>query len=158
MSLTSRGGVLISVALLSSMVACLSDKDRCLPGYVYLASYGACQEVADAAADAEASVDAAPASDGGGEAGGDGGTGLGDPCQDNASCTSKASYCLKNPQPPSDPGMCSIPQCTAADCGSTYACCDCGNAGLPDLKSWPRGVCVPRSNTSTLQSFGCTCL
>lgn len=156
----ARIAIAAMLPLAVASAACISEKDRCLPGFVYASQYHACLAEVDASADAssDAASEAASPADAGADAADAGGTpGLGAACQSSSDCTGKASYCLKSPLAPSDPGVCSVPQCTPADCGSDYACCDCGNSSIPDLKSWPRGVCVPHSDTSTVQPLGCTC-
>jgi len=158
------------VALGAPLTACVTDSNRCFPGFVYTAQYDACLQVGDggpadsgvAASDATppgpASLDGAAPVDGPVAASGDGGAGLGNSCNGNADCAGQASYCLKDPTAaPTDPGICSIPMCTAAACGSSYACCDCSAAGNADLMAWPAPVCVPADNETTLVAFGCQC-
>lgn len=135
-------------------VACVTSANRCVDGYVYVEEYKACAPVAGASTDAApAASDAASNSTSDAAA-----EGLGVACGADPDCAGKrASYCLKSPLAPTDPGVCSVPQCSAIDCGSEHACCDCGGAQVPELQAWPRGVCVPRSDSSTVQSFGCVC-
>ena len=149
----------IGAVLFIGLVACVTDSNRCVPGLVYAPALKAC--VADNDGSVDASTDATVASDG--EATSEGGadaasSGLGTACGGDPECAGhRASYCLKNPSAPSDPGICTIPQCSAADCGADYACCDCGNASVDALKSLPRGVCFPRAQVSAVQPIGCVC-
>jgi hypothetical protein len=143
-------------ALGAPLTACVTDSNRCLPGYTYAPQYDACLQIADASPDAAIAREAGTATTDGGAA--EGGSGLGDPCNGGADCTGKASYCLKDPTAaPTDPGICSVPMCTAADCGDSYACCDCSAAQNADLMAWPAPVCVPGDNKTTLVAFGCKC-
>jgi hypothetical protein len=148
--------ILAMVALGAPVTACVTESNRCLPGYVYAPQYDACLQIADAGADAAIATDAgSPAPDG---ALADGSAGLGASCTASSDCSGKASYCLKDPTAaPTDPGICSIPMCTAADCGGSYACCDCSAAPNADLMAWPAPVCVPADNETTLVAFGCKC-
>ncbi len=147
------------VALGAPLTACVTDSNRCFPGYVYAPQYDACLQVADAAGDGAVATDAGAAADGAPAEGGEGGAaGLGNSCNGNSDCPGQASYCLKDPTAaPTDPGICSIPMCTAAECGSSYSCCDCSAAGNADLMAWPAPVCVPSDNETTLVAFGCKC-
>ncbi len=143
-------------ALGAPLTACVTDSNRCLPGYAYAPQYDACLQIADASPDAAIARESGTATTDGGAA--LGGSGLGDPCNGSADCTGKASYCLKDPTAaPTDPGICSVPMCTAADCGDSYACCDCSAAQNADLMAWPAPVCVPGDNKTTLVAFGCKC-
>ena len=151
--------ILAMVALGAPLTACVTDSNRCYPGFVYAPQYDACLQIAGGASDAGAPPDArASASDGAAAEGGDGGAGLGNSCNGNSDCSGQASYCLKDPTAaPTDPGICTIPMCTAAECGSSYSCCDCSAAANPDLMAWPAPVCVPSDNKTTLVAFGCKC-
>ncbi len=147
--------ILAMVALGAPLTACVTESNRCLPGYVYAPQYDACLQIADGGADG-AVADAASATSDGGSV--ESGASLGSACNGNGDCSGKASYCLKDPTAaPTDPGICSVPMCTAADCGSSYACCDCSAAPNPDLMAWPAPVCVPSDNKTTLVAFGCKC-
>jgi hypothetical protein len=140
----------------ATLVACVTDSNRCVPGYVYAPQYDGCLAIGDDAGDAAAPDGAGP-TDGGGGGGGDGG--LGDSCHADSDCTGQASYCLKDPTAaPTDPGICSIPGCTAAECGSAYSCCDCTGAVLSSLAAWPKNVCAPIADKSQLTPLGCNCL
>ncbi len=147
-------------ALAASLVACVTDSNRCLPGFEYAPQYDACLQLGgpdDGGGDAaEASTSL---SDGSPDASSAGDAGLGTSCNTGADCGGQATYCLKDPTAPaSSPGFCSIPGCTAALCTSAYSCCDCTGSALPPLTAWPKNVCAPSSNKSDLVSFGCTCL
>jgi hypothetical protein len=146
------------VALGAPLTACVTDSNRCLPGFVYAPQYDACLQTLDAGPESGVAADARAPSDGAPLATGDGGAGLGASCSGDSDCTGRASYCLKDPTAaPTDPGVCSIPKCTAADCGSSYSCCDCSAAANADLMSWPAPVCVPSDDKTTLMAFGCKC-
>lgn len=148
---TSVGALTIGAA------ACITSTNRCLPGYHYVAQYKACFPDEDASADAS-STDGSARLEGDAAANGDGAEGLGDSCTGDPDCAGKkASYCLKSPTAPTQPGVCSVPQCALGDCGSTFECCDCSHAARPELQAWPNGVCVPKANSSTVESFGCVC-
>jgi hypothetical protein len=156
--------ILAMVALGAPLAACVTDSNRCLPGFVYAPQYDACVPIADAGPVGVAPDAGGTAPDGGASSGdgapssGDGGVGLGNSCDGNGDCAGRASYCLKDPTAaPTDPGICSIPMCTAAECGSAYACCDCSAAPNADLMAWPAPVCVPGDNETTLVAFGCKC-
>ncbi len=150
------------VAPLLALAACVSSSNRCLDRYTYSSEYNACLPP-EGSIDAGMAVDAStPPADAGAAMqdapGGDAATGLGHACNGASDCAGKASYCLKDPTAnPTDPGICSIPQCTAADCAPHYACCDCSGGLLAGLKAWPVSVCAPASNKSDLVSVGCTC-
>jgi|HubBroStandDraft_6_1064221.scaffolds.fasta_scaffold351949_2 hypothetical protein len=160
--------ILAMVALGAPLNACVTDSNRCYPGFVYAPQYDACLELGDGGSDGGSTLDAggggstldagAAVSDGATAEGGEGGAGLGNSCNGNGDCAGQASYCLKDPTAaPTDPGICTIPMCTAADCGSSYSCCDCSAAGNADLMAWPAPVCVPGDNKTTLVAFGCKC-
>jgi hypothetical protein len=167
MSIPARRTIAVLVAIASpSLAACVTESNRCTPGFKYAPQYDAClQEGVDAdggiASDGadtvnanDALADAAPVTDAGG-----GDSGLGNACNASSDCTGRASFCLKDPTAdPTDPGICSIPGCTAADCTSGYSCCDCTAAVLASLTAWPAAVCAPSANTSTLTAVGCKCL
>ncbi len=154
------------------LCACVTDSNRCFPGYEYTAQYDACLQIA--AADAGDAVTRAAATRAAATraatpsppmprlptaAAKGRGAGLGSACNGNGDCPGAASYCLKDPTAaPTDPGICSIPNCTAAACGSSYACCNCSAAPNADLMAWPAPVCVPSDNETTLVAFGCQCL
>ena len=155
-------------ALVVPLVACVTDTNRCPPGLTYDPQYDACLEPpgsGDAQVEAASTTDAAPAPPDGGDASPDaaasgdaGDTGLGNSCNADSDCTGQASFCLKDPTAaPTDPGICSIPGCSAAECTSAYSCCDCTAGLLSALMAWPKNVCAPASNKSTLVQFGCTC-
>jgi hypothetical protein len=144
------------VALGAPLTACVTESNRCLPGYVYAPQYDACLLPADGGGDAAVVADAGRSAPDGAPA--EGGAGLGASCNGSGDCSGKAGYCLKDPTAaPTDPGICTIGMCTAADCGSSYACCDCSAAPNPDLMAWPAPVCVPADNETTLVAFGCKC-
>jgi hypothetical protein len=149
------------VALAAPLVACVTDANRCLPGFTYAPSYDACLEDAvPGDGGSEASPEAATlASDAGAvDSPSSGDSGLGNSCNSNADCGGAASFCLKDPTAsPTDPGICSIPGCTSSACGSAYSCCDCTAALISALTAWPKNVCAPAGNESTLVQFGCTC-
>jgi hypothetical protein len=140
--------------------ACVTDSNRCFPGYEYTAQYDACLQIAVAdAGSGDAGGDALAADAAAADGGGEGGAGLGSACNGNGDCPGAASYCLKDPTAgPTDPGICSIPNCTATACGASYACCNCSAAPNADLMAWPAPVCVPSDNETTLVAFGCQCL
>ena len=145
------------VALGAPLTACVTDSNRCFPGFVYAPQYDACLQIAEGGPEGGSAPDAgAPSPDG---AAAEGGAGLGTSCNGSGDCAGQASYCLKDPTAaPTDPGICSIPTCTVADCGSSYACCDCSAAANMDLMAWPAPVCVPGDSKTTLVAFGCNCL
>jgi hypothetical protein len=142
------------------LVACVTDANRCVAGLRYAPEYDACLPASSPAADggaAPAVTDAAP--DAASPDGAAAASALGAACSASSDCAGRASYCLKDPTAaPTDPGICSIPQCTASDCTDGYACCDCSGAALASLLAWPAGVCAPSANGSTLTALGCTCL
>jgi|HubBroStandDraft_2_1064218.scaffolds.fasta_scaffold305591_1 hypothetical protein len=152
-----------------TLTACVTDSNRCLPGFEFAPQYDAClakdggdesaandagSPAAEAAPSEAASPEDAPSE--GGEAGA--GTGLGNACNASTDCTGSASYCLKSPTAPTDPGVCSITPCTAAECTSAYACCDCSAASLSSLQAYPPGVCIPSADEAQLTALGCKCL
>jgi hypothetical protein len=153
----ARDALVVALSFASvAFTACVTSENRCPAGYEYVPAYNACAEKSDAGADA-ASDAAPPATDAASQSDADTG-GLGTSCTRDPDCAGKkASYCLKSPLSPDDPGVCSIPQCTATDCGDGYSCCDCSSAAVPELKAWPRGICIPRSDVSSVQAFGCVC-
>jgi hypothetical protein len=149
------------------LTACVTNANRCLPGFEFSASYDACLDL-DGGADSAAAPSTAPdaggdsasANDAGG--GGEGGAGasaadLGKVCNGASDCSGLSNYCLKSPENPSAPGYCSIPNCTAGgECTSAYQCCACAAAALSELQALPI-VCVDLDDSATLVSFGCTC-
>lgn len=100
----ARFGALAAVA--APLVACVTDADRCLPGFVYAPQYDACLSLGgDDAGDDAASEAGAEPSDAG--AGGATDGGLGASCNSDGDCTGAASFCLKDPTAASTaPGMC----------------------------------------------------
>jgi hypothetical protein len=161
-AITSPLARLGALAALSSLAACVTDANKCLPGFTYAPQYDACLEDAtptdggsESAAEATTPAsDAAPSSD----AASAGDSGLGNSCNAGSDCPGSASFCLKDPTAaPTDPGICSIPGCTSSACGSAYSCCDCTAALITALTQWPKNVCAPADNKSTLVQFGCTC-
>lgn len=150
--------ILAMVAFGAPLAACVTDSNRCLPGFVYAPQYDACLQLVDAGPDGAVAPDGGAAAPDGAPAAGEGGAGLGNACNGSGDCAGQASYCLKDPTAaPTDPGICSIPMCTAAECGSAYSCCDCSAAPNADLMAWPAPVCVPSDNETTLVAFGCKC-
>ncbi len=150
------------VALATPLAACVTDANKCLPGFTYAPVYDACLEnVTPGDGGSEGSTEAAPPSPEAAPAGDAASTvdsGLGNSCNADGDCTGSASFCLKDPTAaPTDPGICSIPGCTPSDCGTAYSCCDCTRALITALTAWPKDVCAPASNMSTLVQFGCTC-
>jgi hypothetical protein len=153
------------LALATCQFACVTNSNLCLPGYVYSSQYDACLLVGGDADDGgddaapEATTDAVGAADAGAsDASAAGDSGLGSSCNSSTDCTGQASYCLKDPTAAaSAPGICSIPGCTAAECTSAYSCCDCTGSSFSPLAAWPKNVCAPASNQSSLVAFGCTC-
>jgi hypothetical protein len=153
----ARDAVVVALSFASvAVAACVTSENRCPAGYDYVPAYNACaaearDASADATSDASTPVSDAAQSDGGA-------SGLGTACGGDPDCAGKkASYCLKDPLSPDDPGVCSVPQCSPSDCGDSYDCCDCGSAAVPQLQSWPRGICVPRESVESAKSFGCVC-
>jgi hypothetical protein len=142
---------------LPCVAGCITDENRCPDGLLWVPEYSGCVEPAEAG-DGEASTQV--------EAGGDSlaessseaaqDSGLGTSCSGDPVCAGKkASYCLKDPQNPSADGVCSIPNCTAADCGDTYTCCDCHGS---TLLNWPGPMCAPIDRKSQLTGvLNCTC-
>ena len=155
----ARARFALLAAIAATLTACVTDANKCVPGYVYDPAYDAC--LAQSAPDdgGATSGDAgAPSEGGGGDAAPSDAGGLGASCNSDSDCPSPATFCLKDPTAaPTDPGICSIPGCTASACGSAYACCDCTAALVSALTAWPKNVCAPASNKSTLVQFGCTC-
>lgn len=164
---TKSLALLLAVSVLTAM--CLTgcvvdDSDRCLDDAVWSEEERACipkPVVSDTdttpTGDSESSVDTTPADTNPGDSDTtDGeGSGLGENCTGDDSCaTYQASYCLKDPMAPNDPGICSVPNCTASDCGADFACCDCTSSALVP---WPTPVCAPAGDAGTLGSVGCTC-
>jgi hypothetical protein len=164
--------VLLTFSALA-LAACVTDSNRCLPGFEYAPQYDACLALDGGADGSVASEAASPAAEAGPSDAnkadadkdkmdkadaGDAGTGLGDTCNASSDCTGTANYCLKSPTAPTGPGNCSITPCTAADCTSAYACCDCSAASLPALQSYPPGVCIPSADETQLTALGCKCL
>jgi hypothetical protein len=167
MDIAARSGSLparlaILAGLASSQAACVTDANKCLPGYSYDPAYDACLQNAapsdGGTSSREGGEGGGSASEGGGDAAASGDSGLGNACNADGDCAGAASFCLKDPTAaPTDPGICSIPGCTASACGSAYSCCDCTAALVSALTAWPKNVCAPASNKSTLVQFGCTC-
>jgi hypothetical protein len=149
------------LAFATCQFACVTSSNLCLPGYVYSSQYDACLLVGGDAADDggdDAATAAVSAADGGAsDASAAGDSGLGSSCNSNTDCSGQASYCLKSPTSPTSPGICSIPGCTAAECTSAYSCCDCTASSLSSLSAWPKNVCAPTSDQTSLVAFGCTC-
>jgi hypothetical protein len=153
----------LAMIALPHLAACVTESNRCTAGFTYAPQYDACLQDAVAAdggggndgagnQDVATGADAA-AADGAPE------SGLGNACAASADCGGRASFCLKDPTAdPADPGICSIPGCTAADCAGAYSCCDCTSAVLASLTTWPAGVCAPSASASSLTGLGCTCL
>jgi hypothetical protein len=150
----------------TGLSGCVTNANRCLPGFEYSAPYDACLDL-DAGSDSGgastvADSGGAPANQSdaavdGGEAGaGESTADLGVTCNSASDCSGAASYCLKSPANPSAPGYCSIPNCVKGGCTSAYECCSCAAAALSELKSLPT-VCVDLNDSATLVSFGCTC-
>jgi hypothetical protein len=158
-----RGPLAALVAIAAGQAACVTSANLCLPGYVYSSQYDACLLVGGDADDGDAAPDAAPVDDGmsyaaASDAANAGDGGLGSACNTSSDCPGQASYCLKDPTAAATaPGICSIPNCTAADCTSAYSCCDCTGAALSSLTAWPKNVCAPSGDQSTLVAFGCSC-
>jgi hypothetical protein len=147
------------------LTACVTNANRCLPGFEYSSSYQACLDldagVVDAGPstvpDAGDAVVSDGASDGeAGEGGGGDTADLGKTCNGASDCGGLSNYCLKSPAAPSSPGYCSVPNCTPAECGASYSCCTCTSAVISQLAALPP-VCVQPGDEAQLVSFGCTC-
>jgi len=145
-------------------VGCVTSSNRCVPGYTYDPKWDACLAPPDGGDDAgaapdagaaESDQDAAPVE--GGEAGPVTASDLGASCNASSDCSGAANYCVKSPTAPTSPGYCSPTGCTAAECTSSYACCDCTSSAVAALKAFPAGVCVGTSEKATVLAFGCTC-
>ncbi len=145
-------------------VGCVTSSNRCVAGYTYDPQWDACLAPPDAGPDAgatpeagagESNGDAAPVE--GGEGGSATASDLGASCNSGSDCSGAASYCLKSPTAPTSPGYCSPTGCTAAECTSAYACCDCTSAALSALQAFPAGVCVDNGDKATVVSLGCKC-
>ena len=135
---------------LSLGVGCsIDDDDRCADGFVWDDEFRVCLEDAGGTGGS-----------GGSDPGGGGSTGdpeLGSSCVSDDDCDGAeddATYCLLDPRNPSDPGVCTIPDCTADACGDDYSCCDCGSV---DLVDWPAPLCLLSDRSSQLEGIGCTC-
>ncbi len=148
-----------------SLTACVTNANRCLPGFEYSSAYQACLELdagSDAGSNTIADAGNTPASDGAAasdasDAGGSASTAdLGKSCNGDPDCTGLSNYCLKSPEAPTAPGYCTVPNCTQAECGSAFSCCTCTAAVVSQLQALPP-VCVTPSDKPTLVSFGCTC-
>jgi hypothetical protein len=149
------------LAIAASQVACVTNSNLCLPGYIYSSQYDACLAVGGDADDAgdDAALEAATPGDGGApDSGASGDAGLGSSCNSSSDCPPQASYCLKDPTAAAGaPGICTISGCTAGECTSAYNCCDCTASSLSSIAAWPKNVCTPSSNETDLVAFGCTC-
>ncbi len=136
----------------------LSNTDRCAEGRIWSDEYKGCLDpvvVSDAGGtggqgnvsntDASSDSGAVPEA-------------FGAECASTTECTGpKATYCLTDPTNPAAPGMCTILNCTAADCAGTgNTCCDCTKSPMLGTV-WPAALCVPDSNVATLKSVGCSC-
>jgi hypothetical protein len=126
------------------------------PGYD---AGGAAAPAGSDAADATDSAEAAVMGDGESGAGeASVASGLGGSCASSTSCAGQpADYCLVSPTG-SFPSFCTLTHCTAAECGSSYTCCDCTASALPQLTAFPPGICVLPMTAAALPSYGCTCL
>jgi hypothetical protein len=144
----------IVASLLIAPASCgITDADRCSEGRVWSKQYQGCLDPPTDSSTGDAGDDAGtvgqPDS---------GTTELGATCSSDNDCKgATATTCLLDPTAPTSPGMCTIPNCTAADCGGTdFHCCDCTQS--PVLSSlWTAPVCVPVANVATLSSIACTC-
>jgi hypothetical protein len=158
------------------LVSCsINASERCAEDRTWNSDYKGCWIPPDTTAGAPASAGqtsggdaAAGRSSGGGGAGGDSSAAgasstrpnnLGASCKKDADCTEGlAGVCLIDPNAPSDPGVCTIPNCTAADCGTDFRCCDCTTSPLL-ATTWKVPVCAPVPNVAKLTSAAvkCTC-
>lgn len=144
---------LLPWALLLATACGIDESERCPEGYVWHSQYQGClgpEPAGGAAGIAGAAGDAAGAEANPGE--------LGASCREDGDCaTGPATTCLLDPTAPSDPGMCTIADCTAEDCGGTdYQCCDC-TTSVALRGTWLLPVCAPSSRTRTLSGVGCSC-
>lgn len=146
---------------LSLAPGCLSDSNRCAPGLVLDRDNYACI-MAAAAAGGEPSTPATggePSTAGSGsepEGGaGNQASGLGASCASDEECTGPdATFCLKNPLMPSEPGTCTIIGCSPGTCGADYTCCDCSALGAQS--PFPEPGCIADVDLPRIEAY-CDC-
>jgi hypothetical protein len=146
-----------------TLAACVNNSNLCPTGFVYDSQYDACLVVdagsggGDAGADPATTTITPEAGSTADAAADDASSGLGATCNASSDCTGAATYCLKSPTAPTDPGICTFTSCTQAECTSAYSCCDCTAASLPPLQALPKGICAPSADEAQLTAFGCSC-
>ena len=141
--------VLFLAATVLPIACSIEDEDRCADGYSWDEEFRICKE--DSALP--------PATGGSKNEGGAGGAGsaeLGTACESEEDCAASedATFCLKSPLAPSDPGICTIPDCTADACDGDYLCCDCSTV---TQLAWPGPLCVLNDRLDQLEGAGCSC-
>ena len=153
---------IIVTAIVAITAGCTVDDDeRCVDGYVWNDVEKACLLPIDTSAaddtvsetvqgeDTGTSTDSSTGSDSEPE------IGLGETCVDDNSCSGyQANYCLLDPSAPSNPGICTILNCTAGGCGGQFTCCDCAKSPFVTL---PGPICAPNSNVADLSQALCEC-
>lgn len=94
-----------------------------------------------------------------GESGAESGaSGLGEPCTTSTDCSGLAAdYCLVSPNAGFE-SFCTFTHCTASECGSDHACCDCSKSSVSLVSAFPPGVCVLPMTAAALPALGCTCV
>ncbi|MBN2715382.1 MAG: hypothetical protein JXX14_05975 [Deltaproteobacteria bacterium] len=76
-------------------------------------------------------------------------------CYSHSDCTvAPLDYCLLDPTAPASPGMCTIDNCTAADCFIGSSCCDCSAV---TFIGWTSPLCIPSDAAAQVTPLGCTC-
>jgi hypothetical protein len=165
------------------MAGCaIPNNQRCSEGRIYRADYGGCTDPPEGGVGGSGGGSSASGSsggagggssapDGGGtapiEAGadassatdaGDSGVGLGTLCMASNDCASAADgavVCLLDPTHPSNPGVCTIPNCSKGQCGPSFTCCNCAQTPAAQVLTTP--MCVASSEAATLEGVGCLC-
>ncbi|MGC4068235.1 MAG: hypothetical protein QM784_27020 [Polyangiaceae bacterium] len=163
-------GPLGFLALLMGVSCSVDASERCAEGRTWNSEYKGClapTETAGTSAGGGASAGesgSAGQTSGGSNGGTQTGTSppknnLGSSCAEDVDCSDgTASVCLLDPNAPKSPGVCTVPQCVSADCGTAFRCCDCTQS--PVLAStWKVSVCAPVSKVEQLTSpaVKCTC-
>ncbi len=140
---------LLPAAAVAMAAGCaMDDDDRCTGGLEWRPDEAACVALEDT----EEPADTSPVQEG-----------LGDVCWTDTDCAAFAAtgydFCLLDPTDPTVEGMCTLPDCTASDCGGEFQCCDCGDFTLPSMgwtEPWAAPCCVD-PGTAGLLGAVCSC-
>jgi hypothetical protein len=149
-----------TTAFLVTASCSIANDDRCPSGYFWKDDYMSCLPIVDSGTDTDTDTDTDTGTDGDTDTENDGGSlddsgapkpGFGIECTDESACEDYlADYCIVSPLAPTEPGYCTVENCSASDCPDGWQCCDC------TALTWVK-ACMDDENAATAASLKCTC-